>query len=255
LYNLSIVIVPLVIAGALVLMLLPSGGDRGADRPPRGLTGHERKAQRLERRAAAHPGDERLSARAIRTWNRAGGQWLLERDFGDSRIPPAVREDFRHSVGVWDRYLARTGDDANPDIAETAAEIYMQLAEIGSRDPERVERDVAGAARASEIAGRGKPILYTLSNTAIYAYFNGETRRGEVAADGAAADAGDNKQLRTIAIDQLNGYQERGETFRRLLREAKDEMEESGDDLLDEPLKAYVHQVGLNKEDPSEEAE
>lgn len=249
-YYLIVVIAPLIIASIVVLMLLPSNDGNSMDPDPRPLSTHERKAKRLERRLEASPDNEKLWARAIEAWNRAGGQWLLNRDFGDKQVPAAVREDFSAAVGIWDHYLERKADEANAGIAEVAATIYMQLAEIGSRDPTKVEDYVASAARASEIAGRHHPILFTLSNTAVYAYFNGETARGEVAAEGAAADA-HSKQLHRVAVDQLNEYQERGETFRRLLSEAKAELRESGDELLDEPLKAYVQRAGLNKDDPT----
>jgi hypothetical protein len=245
------------IAGALALLtvagiltvVLSSEGDPGAS--PRSLTRPERKAIRLERRLAANPGDQGLWLRAIRAWSEAAGSWLFQRDFGDTRIPAAVREDLIASVQLWDRYLQRTGGKAGADLAEIAGEIAMELAEVGSRNPFTVEDYVATASRAAEISGELRPNLFTLSNVAVYAYFNGEPARADIAAS-KAAKTFRKKARRKIVVEQLNAYHERADVFRQLLTEAKAELRESGDELLEQPLKAYVHSVGINTDDPTE---
>jgi len=242
----------LLLAIACVLTLAVGQGDTDthSTRPP--LSPLERKARQMERRLAAMPTDRRLLLATMEAWLEAGHRRLSKIDVEVESVPTAVRDDLEDGLRIWDRYLEQTGDEAGVEVAELAGGSSMELAEIGSRDPARVEADVARAALALRIAGRHRPTLFTLSNTAVFAYFNGETARGEVAAAGAAADPQNSRQLRKIAIEQLNGYQERGETFRRLLEEAKAELHESGDELLERPLKAFVHHAGLNKDDPME---
>lgn len=241
-------IVPLVVAALLFLMLVPSGNKPEA--APRPFSRLERKPTQLERRLADYPGDRGLRRATIKAWFKAGHWRIFRRPIGVETIPTGIRDDLADGLRHWDAYFRQTGGEGSAEFVETAANTSMEIAEIGSRDPRQVEVAVERAARASEIAGERNPILYTLSNTAIYAYFNGEFKRGDVAATGAADDPENSKRLKQIAIDQLEAYRERGEAFRRLLREAKAELRDSGDELLDEPLKAFVHLAGLNKEDP-----
>lgn len=246
------------VAGALLLALVDSGGESSKAEPGDGqiqrsrpLSMHERSAKRLESRIAAQPGDQRLKRRAIETWIEAGSERLVRREVGETLVPRLAREDYEAAARIWGRYLEQSKRPPDAATAETAASVLIALAEIGTRDLDLLEGYVAGAARAVAIAGEKKRTLFTLSNVAVYAYFNGEYARGDVAAKAAAADA-HTKRLHRIAVDQLAAYRERGETFRRLLRQARIELDESGEELLDEPLRAFVHSSGLNKDDPTQ---
>jgi hypothetical protein len=238
-----------VIGGILVLSLHPLKGDTSASRRP--LSRQERKAERLERRSAAKPGDQNRQLAAMEAWFEAGGSQLTRVDVEIEPIPAAVREDFEAGLRIWDRYLEQTGGKVGADAAETAGAVSFELAEIGSRDPQDIEADVARAARALEIAGRHRHTLYTLSNVSVYAYFNGEYARGDVAARGAASGF-KKRRRRAIVFEELDSSREHAKVFRRLLRQANAELGESGDELLEKPLKVYSGAGGINKDDPTE---
>jgi hypothetical protein len=239
----------LLVAGViLVLSLVPLGSDPKAN--PRPLSPSERKAKRMEERLAAKPSDRKLQLATFDAWVEAGGQRLTEIDVEIEPIPAAVREDLEAGLRIWDRYLEQTEGKAGADIAETAGEVSFELAEIGSRDPADLEADVARAAKALQIAGRQRHTLYTLSNVSVYAYYNGEYARGNIAAKGAASGF-KKKSRRAIVFEQLDFYRGNAKVFRRLLRQANAELDETGDELLEKPLKAYSGQAGLNKDDPT----
>jgi hypothetical protein len=250
----------LAIGGGLLFGRSPSDGDPpsySSDRPDydprskgRHLSRQERQAKRFEKRLAQRPADPELQLATTEAWLEAGLARLYGRDTSVETIPPLVREDLETGLRVWDSYLRQTGGTAGADIAERVGEASFLLAEIGSCDPADLEVDVARAARALRIAGRQRPILYTLSNTATYAYFNGEFARGDAAAKAAAAGF-KKASRRKIVLDQLDFYRGNAEVFRRLLREANVELSESGEALLDVPLKAYSGQAGINKDDPT----
>jgi hypothetical protein len=238
----------LALAGLLILAL-GGGGEASPDRRP--LSPRERKAERIERRSAAKPGDLKLQLAAIETWIEAGSDRLGKIDVEVEEIPAAVREDFEAGMRIWGRYRDRLKSKADADIIELAGEVSFELAEIGSRDLGKIEADVARAADALRIVGRYRPTLYTLSNVAVFAFFNGEFARGNVA--GRAAAAGFKKRSRRkIVTEQIDYYRENAKVFRRILDQAASELRESGDDLLEKPLKLYSGRTGLNKDNPTE---
>ncbi len=238
-----------VIAGLLILAFHPLESEPSASRRP--LSPRERKAERIERRSAAKPEDRKLQLAAIEAWIEAGGARLTPVDVEIEPIPAAVREDFEAGLQVWDDYVKQTGGKPDTDMAETAGTASFELAEIGSRDPEDIEADVARAAKALKIAGKRRHTLYTLSNVSVYAYFNGEYARGDIAAKGAASGF-KKRWRRAIVFEQLDSSREKAKVFRRLLRQANAKLGESGDELLETPLKAYSGAAGLNKDDPTD---
>jgi len=240
-----------VLSVAVGLCLLALGGSPGGmdassqSDPPTAL---EEKAERVEERLAEHPGDPALQRSTMQAWIEAGNQRLFDLDTATEPIPHVVPEDFEAGLRAWERYIRQTNGEADAELAEDAGDTYFRLLEIGSRDLAEIEANAAGAAKALRIAGSNSPDLFTLSNEAIYEYFNGELAAGERAARGAIADA----PSKTVDIvkRQFAGYRERGEFFRRQLRQAAAELQETGEELLAERLKAYRDAVSVNKDDP-----
>ena len=201
--------------------------------------GSRRRAAR--KRAAAAGGDARVARGRRRTGQPAA-----------DRCRPGCHRALRRPRGRTaglEPLPAGEGREGGPGPRQQAGNTYFTLLEVGSRDLREIEADSAGAARALRIAGRLRPILFTLSNTAIYAYFNGEFAAGDRAARAAAADAPE--QTVATARRQLAGYRERAKFFRDQLRRATAELHRTGDDLLAKPLKAYRDALSLNKEDPT----
>lgn len=239
----------MIVLGGVALSTLGSGGGKGGDRADRPLSPLERRAQRISARMERSTGDPSLLRRTMHAWIAAGDDRLNKLDLSRQAIPDAVTEDIRTGLRAWERYLRATGGEVGGDIAEQAGGAYFSLLEIGSRNLGELEADAAGAARALQIAGRRKPILFTLSNTAIYSYFNGEFAVGDRAAEGAAADV--DPKAAVAVRNQLVGYRKRGEAFRRQLKRAAASLAGSGKDELEEPLRAYASSTGINRDGPS----
>lgn len=243
----------MLLVGAAFLLLIAGrdgSGDAGSEKRP--TTRLERQAERVERRLLANPNDPRLLLATMRGWIEAGNDILYEVDFDTQPIPAAASEDYRDGLRAWDRYLKLTGEGrVGPEVAEHAGDTYFRLVEIGSMDLGELEADAAKAARALLIAGRYKRTTFTLSNAAIYAWFAGQFAAGDRAARGAIADAGPDSAgaVRT----SLETSRERAVFFRGQLKRAAEKLEESGEELLDEPLRGYLASVGINQEDPTPE--
>lgn len=240
----------------MLLVAKPFDGEsssqpsRPASPPP---TAEERKAEAIERRLADAPSNEKLLQAATQAWVNAGNERLSKARFarlpsGHVTIPAVINQDYRAGLRAWNRYLRATRGDAGVNLAETAGETYFVLMEIGSRDPAQLEADAAGAAQALRIAGRHRPDFFTLSNVAVFEYYNGEFAAGDIAARGAAADAP--PATAKEALVELREYRELGQTFRWLLRQGARELRETGESLLKEPIKAYRTQAYLNQEEP-----
>lgn len=243
-------ILALLLAGVLVLIVQPfDGSDPGASPlPPTQL---EKKAERVEGELAKSPENPMLQLASMRAWLGAGYDRVSRARNATQPIPSsAIAEDFKAGLRAWKAYLRQTGGEANVDNAEFAGGAYVTLLELGSADVAEIESNTAEAARALRIAGRHRPNLYTLSNVAVYEYLNGEYADGNKAARQAAAIFEEPARA-AIVTEQLNAYRERAETFRGLLRKAAAELRESGNEELEEPLKAYVASGGLNEEDPT----
>ena len=238
----------LLLGAGLLLVAAPfDGEDSGAEGYP--LSKLEKKAVRVERRLGRKPNDLGVLQSTALAWMEAGNKRTQGVETRTEPIPAAASDDYRNAVRTWNRYLRRTGGEAGGDFAELAGRTYFRLAEIGSRNLGEIEANVTGAARALRIAGIEKPEMFTLSNTAIYAYFNGEFARGNTVSLAAAADI--ERSKRRLVLIQLHEYRERAEYFRGQLRRARAELRETGEELLDQPLQAYSSSTELNRDDPT----
>lgn len=238
----------LLIASGIVWAI--AGGSDGPSASERVTSPLEKRAVRIEKKAAADPQNEALKAAAMRTWIRAGGNELETIDPRTQPIPEAVVPDYEAGLRLWTDHLKQTGGKPTTRLAEIAGVVYFQLVEIGSRDPRQATANAAGAARAQAIVGRREPSLYTLSDLATYLYFAGENAAGDRAADGAVADAARTGAGAKSARIQLDEFKERGEKFVGRVRRGLQTLEETGEDELETPIKGYGTPAGLNGYEP-----
>jgi hypothetical protein len=178
----------------------------------------------------------------MQAWLAAGHERLS--NFGsDKPIPRVVYDDLRKGLITWNRYLREADGEASSDLAGLASSSYFELVEIGSRRLDEIKANVAGAAKAQQIVVSHSADLYTLSNLAVYHYFNGEFAAGDDAAKYAAADAQVNVKA---VVQQLREYRKRGQRFRRDIARAAKELRRSGGDELHSRVKGYGSPAGIN---------
>ncbi|HEY5815729.1 MAG TPA: hypothetical protein VIS95_05255 [Solirubrobacterales bacterium] len=241
----------LLILGALVWVI--TAGPDGSSAAPRVTSLQEKKAVRLEEQLAKEPDNEKLLLQTMMAWIRAGADRLEKINTDTQPIPSTVPEDYKAGLQTWNEYLKQTDGEANRKIAETAGVTYFQLVEIGSTSPGEATANAAGAVKAQQIVCEHDPILYTLSELAIYQYFNGEYAAGDRAAKAAAADKSGLGELEPKdVIGQLNEYKERGEKFVARVKRGFETLEETGEEELETPIKGYGSAAGLNGYEPGE---
>lgn len=240
-------------AAALLLIAVANGcGDGSSDPQPRSQL--EKKAEQAEQRLRGKPSDTRFLLATMGAWIAAGNDWLSKVNTREQPVPSTASEDYEAGLRAWNDYLKQTRGEAQVDDAEQAGGTYFKLVEIGSTDPDEAEANAAGAAKAQKIAVKHEPSLYTLSNLAIYEYFNDEIAAGNRAAHEAAAGlprVGANGSIgRRDVIGQLNEYRERGEKFVARVRRGAKELAESGEEELETPIKGYGAPSGINGYEP-----
>jgi hypothetical protein len=238
----------MIAAVATVAVVGPFGGDDASGQPP--PTRMEAKAERIETQLDERPDDTKLLRATILAWVGAANDRISNSRLLGKPIPfPAVVRDSRIALALWPVFLEQTGGEASASVAENMTNAYMTLTEIGSRDPAQIEADLAGAVRASRIAGRHIHDVHTLSPAAIIAYYNGEFGQGEEIADTAVSTV--EREIRPVVRQQFVDYRKYAEVFRRLLKQAKRQLRETGAARLAEPLKLYRNAAELNEDDPT----
>lgn len=243
----------LALVAAAVLLWVVTAGSDDPSAAERATSPGERNAVKIERRLAKDPGDETLLIVAMKTWIEAGGDRLSKIDTrGGEPVPEAVVEDYEAGLRAWNDYLDQAGDKASPDLAEMAAGTSFQLVEIGSRDPDEATANVDSALKAEKIVCKHDPNLLTLSNLAVYQYFNGENAAARAVTQRAAKYAV--KAYRAAVFIQLNSARKRAERFIARVERGLRALEETGEEELDAPIKGYGWAAGLNGYEPGTES-
>jgi hypothetical protein len=241
------------LSGGAFLWVLTSGSD-GPGPAQRPTSPKERKAVRIEKRFDQDPTAEARLLAAMNVWTGAGGERFERLDSTEKpiSIPDPIVEDLEAGMQAWSDYLEQSNGKPGRDVAELAGATYFQLLEIGSTDPSQATANAASAVRAQKIVCEHEPILYTLSDLAIYHYFNGEYAAGDKAAKKAAASALEEEAAIKPqgVIDQLNEYKERGEKFVARVRHGFETLDETGEEELKTPIKAYGAPAGINGYEP-----
>lgn len=242
---------------ALVLLvgwaLLSSVGpfDTGDSTPGAAvpLSSLEKQAERVEKQLEKSPEDSKLLLAATKAWIQAGNGRLgeLETRTQSNLIPVAA--DFEAGMQVWNRYLQQTDGEAGANIAQLAGDASFKLVEIGSTDPGEAAENAGEAVRAQQIAVKSHPIFFTISHLACFEYFTGEFAAGERAAKLAVAMTGGKTAAKGVR-QQLDEYRERGEKFVARVKRGAKELEESGEEELEAPIKGYGSPAGVNGYEP-----
>jgi hypothetical protein len=243
-----IAVVVLLIAGALVWVIAASSDAPEATK--RATSPPERKAVRIDKRLAKDPTDTALLATGMKAWIGAGAERFEHLDLFSKpiQVPDAVVEDYESGLGAWNEYLKQTGGEANAYLSGLAAAAFFQLVEIGSADPAVATANAAGAVRAERILSKRDPNSHTLSELAIYQYFNGESAAGDETARRALKVS--EKSVRDAIQESIEGSKERGEKFAARVKRGSETLEETGDEELDEPIKGYGSAAGINGYEP-----
>jgi hypothetical protein len=192
-------------------------------------------AERIEKRLAKDPNDEQLLLALTRARINAGNS-QVEQVFEAEKptITVEARENFETASLAWNRYLKQAGDEPSATGAQLVAVTFLRLAEAGNSVAE-IEPNIALAAKAQRIAAEQQPNLGTLSNLAIYEYFNGNFAAADKAAKQAAAKATSKAEATNIE-KQLDEYRKRGVQYKKQASKIKKEQQQLSKEALKNPF-------------------
>jgi hypothetical protein len=238
------------VALGVVLWIVVAGSD-GQSAKPRVTSPYEKKAVRIEQKLAGDPQDEKLLVSAVGAWLEAGSRRLEAISPRSDPIPGSVRDDYETGLRYWTDYLEESGGEAGARLASIAGATYFQMVELGSTDPRQATAYADGAVRAEKIVIMHEPNLLTLSDLAVYHYFNDENAAGDkVAREASKEISGGGEFGPKDVIAQLDEYKERGEKFVARVKRGMRTLEETGEDELEAPIKGYGAPSGLNGYEP-----
>ena len=197
----------------------------------------EEQAERIEERLAKDPTDEQLLLSLTRARISAGtAQAEIDPQTGTpGSYPPEAEIDFKQGLLAWNRYLKEAGDDPSPAVAQLVAQTFFTLAERGSLTLGDIETNTRAAVEAQRIAAEERPNLGSLSNLAIYEYFNGNLEAGDRATKRAMALA-PTKPEAANAKKQLAEYRKRGQQYVKSLEQFAQAEQKSGREQLQNPF-------------------
>jgi hypothetical protein len=196
---------------------------------------YEEQAERIERRLAKEPSDSDLLLALTRARIGAGNAEVeVDETTGARTVTVEAVRHFEAADESWNRYLKQVEGDPNANAAQLVAQTFFGLAESGS-SLKGVEEAVAKATEAQKIAAAQQPSLGSLSNLAIYQYFNGEFAAAEKAAKQAAAKASSKAEGKTVE-NQLTQYRQRAEEFNKQKKKLHKAEKEAGKESLTNPF-------------------
>ena len=125
------VMLALLMGGGLVLFGIGgdvSGGlfDAFGGRDGGGTDANSQIQQRIERqekRLQSSPQNEAVLAELVRLNYQAAAS---EIESGTSKVPESGQDDLRKAAAYWDRYVAATDNDPDPELARTALVVFDQ---------------------------------------------------------------------------------------------------------------------------------
>jgi len=148
-----------------------------------------------EERVAADPKDERALADLVQLHYQAGNDAVeVDEATGQISMTTESEQEYNEAASAWQDYLklAKKPDPSTAAIANQAYAVTLQFAE-----PTELSTIAEDAVVAAEISAEDNPGVGPWSTVAQYAYFAGDTKTGDEAAQKALdeADGSERKEL------------------------------------------------------------
>jgi len=200
------------------------------------------RAERTEEKLLREPDNPALLLSLTRSRVAAGNaQTEIDPQTGAPLVDATALESFDKATEAWNRYLTQT-EHPNPSGAQLMATTFFTLAQTSS-GIEAIDESLANAARAQRIAAEAQPSVGTLTNLAIYEYFNGNFAGGNKAGKEAEAKA-PASQVKQIE-EQLAEYRQRGKSWENEKKRVAKLEKEQGKESLENPFGGFGGGSGL----------
>lgn len=193
-------------------------------------------AERIEARLARNPEDAAMLLALTRARINAGNAQLEPVSETETpTVSPEALEDFEAASAAWSLYLKEAGDEPSPAGAQLVAGTFFRLAESASLGLPETERNIAMATKAQRIAAEQQPSPGSLSNLAIYQYFNGEFAAGDKTTKRVAAESPSKAEAKNVER-QLKQFRGRAKQYEKQKKELREFERKVGRQSLQNPF-------------------
>lgn len=239
------VLLAVIMAASLLVIGLPGGinpfSDVGqnSDLAEISIT----RAENLETRLATDPNNANAQAELIRARVAAGNSLVQRADNGQTVVGDEAKAQYDLAAEAWDKYLRLTSNQPDPSVAQLMSVTLFSLAQGSTvaqfqsniRDAARAQQLVADSAEKQFKAGEGPPPTGQLLTLATYQYYAQDVEaadRNRQKAIASTKDDAEQEQIRT----QLDAAKKEGERIAKIIKRAKKQAANTGEQALDNPL-------------------
>jgi tetratricopeptide (TPR) repeat protein len=214
-------------AGGIFDALGLGGGD---DSPE---TQFDSQIEDAEEQLAANPKDEQALA-DLAALNGQAGQSQLETD---EQGFPVLNEEasgfFEEAIDRWEEYLEL--DPKRPDggVASQMITIYTLVLQSSS-DPAEIEELLPSAVRTAEISAEELPSANAYATLAQLAYFNGDQKTADAAAERAIEETPESNRQQTEKL--MADFERQGEQFQKQLEQQQKATAPSPEEAFQNPF-------------------
>jgi hypothetical protein len=166
---------------------------------------------------AKNPEDTAALLKLARYQYLKGQQSLDTDEAGNVSITEDTTASWEDATDAWERYLDSLpkGQKVNDDVAGLITQAYSGLAQTED-DPQVFTRLFANGAEAAAVVAEARPSVNAWLQAAAFAYYSGDTKKGEAAGKKALAEA--NEADRKAVSAQLKQFEKQGEAIAKQLK-------------------------------------
>jgi hypothetical protein len=201
------------------------------------------RAENIEQRLVANPGNRNAQAELIRARVAAGNSLVELDENGQTIVGEDAKTQYDLAAEAWDQYLKTTKGDPDPTVAQLISGTLFSLAQGSTvaqfqtniEDAAEAQRLVAESAEAQFKKGEGPPPTGALVTLATYQYYAQDVKGADQSRQKALASTRDDAEIEQIRT-QLNAAEREGARIGRIIRQAEKQARNTGEQTLDQPL-------------------
>jgi hypothetical protein len=201
------------VVGPVDLTSLLGGGGTSS-----GNSAFEDEAQQLEHKLAKDPNNADLLARDVKArYSLAISETQTDPSTGQTSLTEDAVSDYNRAGEAWRRYVKVVDGKPNPNVANLAAKALTSTVTTGSSVTE-IQSNLDAAVGAAKVVAEAKPSLGSYATLSQLAYFAGDTKTADAAAQKALKEAPSSQ--RTAAKQQIDQYKSAGAQFQKQVKAA-----------------------------------
>jgi hypothetical protein len=204
------------------------------------------RAENIQKRLAAEPGNTNAQAELIRARVAAGNSLVEIGGDGTTVVGDEAKTQYDLAAEAWDRYLKMTDGNPDPTVAQLMSGTLFSLAQ-GSTVAQ-FQTNISDAAEAQQLVadssaeqfrkGEGPPPTGALVTLATYQYYAQDTKAAEANGRKALASTKDDAEKEQIRT-QLDAARTEAERIGKIIAQARKQARNTGQQALDNPLGSF----------------